>query len=157
MCSYCGCRALDEVADLTAQHEEIINATGAIRKSALAKDRESVKLHVASLVELLLPHTIQEETGVFAELSKRSEFKDHVKTLCAEHERLHHLFDRLSAGEMSLVDTAIDELREHIEKEENGLFPAAAVELEGVLWQDLAERSGAATRRDQSDARLSDL
>ena len=140
MCSYCGCRALTEIADLTAQHEEIVNATGPLRKAVAVADRESVKKHVASLVALLNPHTTQEELGIFAELSRRAEFAEHVRSLCAEHEQLHALFARVSSGEIDLVDEAIAVLREHIEKEENGLFPAAAVELDGTLWQELADR-----------------
>lgn len=157
MCSYCGCRALTEIADLTAQHEQIINATGPLRKAAAAQDHESIKTHVSSIVALLNPHTSQEELGVFAELSKRTEFTEHVKTLCAEHEHLHALFARMANGETGLADTAINALREHIEKEENGLFPAAAVELEGSLWQELADRSGAVKRTNQSGIELLDL
>jgi hemerythrin-like domain-containing protein len=141
MCSYCGCRALTEIADLTAQHEAIVNATGPLRKAALAQDQEATNRHVAALVALLNPHTTQEEVGVFAELSKRAEFTEHVKALCAEHEQLHARFARVADGEVGLIDEAISALREHIEKEENGLFPAAAVELEGTLWQELADRS----------------
>ena len=157
MCSYCGCRALSEVADLTAQHEEIVNATGPLRKAAAAQDHESIKAHVASLVALLNPHTEQEESGVFAELSKRTEFAEHVNTLCAEHVYLHALFARISNGETALADTAIAALREHIEKEENGLFPAAAVEISGIVWQELADRSGASRRTNQSGSESPDL
>lgn len=146
MCSYCGCRALTEIADLTAQHEEIINATGPLRKAVESGDHAAVSGHVASLVKLLDPHTAQEESGVFAELSKRPEFALHVQTLCAEHESLHLLFAQVAEGNLGIADSAIAALREHIEKEENGLFPAAAVELEGTLWQDLADRSGATGR-----------
>ncbi len=157
MCSYCGCRALTEIADLTAQHEEIINATGPLRKAAAAQDHDSIKTEVASIVALLKPHTVQEELGIFAELSKREEFTEHVKMLCAEHESLYSLLIRLSNGEIGLADTAISELRDHMDKEENGLFPAAAVELEGPLWQELADRSRAAKGTNHSGIGLSDL
>ena len=140
MCSYCGCRALTEIADLTAQHEEIVNATGPLRRAAEAQDHETAKTFVASLIALLNPHTSQEELGVFAELRKREEFTEHVDALCAEHLHLHALFARIADGEIGLASEAIGALREHIEKEENGLFPAAAVELEGPVWQELAER-----------------
>lgn len=141
MCSYCGCRALTEIADLTAQHEEIVNATGPLRRAAEAQDHETAKTLVASLIALLNPHTSQEELGVFAELRKREEFTEHVDALCAEHVHLHALFARVAGGEIGIANQAISALREHIEKEENGLFPAAAVELEGPVWQELAERS----------------
>jgi len=140
MCSYCGCRALTEIADLTAQHEELVNATGPLRRAAEAQDHETAKAFVASLIALLNAHTSQEELGVFAELRKREEFTEHVDGLCAEHVHLHALFARISDGEIGLASEAIAALREHIEKEENGLFPAAAVELEGPVWQELAER-----------------
>lgn len=157
MCSYCGCRALTEIADLTAQHESLINATGPLRKAAAAQDQDAIKIHIASLVAILDPHTSQEELGVFAELKKRAEFTEHVNTLCAEHDYLHSLFARVAAGEMDLAETAIAALRDHIEKEENGLFPAAAVEIEGPLWQELADRSAAVQRGVQSEDELPDL
>lgn len=152
MCSYCGCRALTEIADLTAQHEEIINATSPLRRAAETQDHESIKAHVTSIIALLNPHTSQEELGIFAELRKREEFTEHVEALCAEHVHLHALFTRVADGELGLANQAIAALREHIEKEENGLFPAAAVELEGPIWQELAERSA-----NQSGIELSDL
>ncbi len=144
MCSYCGCRALDEVAELNAQHDAIVNATGPVRKAAEVHDKESVYEHTASLIALLDPHVIQEEQGIFAELRKREEFTEHIDALCSEHEQLHALFARVSSGEISLVPQAISFLRDHIEKEENGIFPAAAIELEGTIWQEIAERSALA-------------
>ena len=151
MCSYCGCRALTEIADLTAQHEEIVNATGPLRRAAEAQDHETAKTFVASLIALLNPHTSQEELGVFAELRKREEFTEHVDALCAEHVHLHALFARIADGEIGLASEAIGALREHIEKEENGLFPAAAVELEGPVWQELAERHANQSGIDNSE------
>lgn len=144
MCSYCGCRALDEVAELNAQHDAIVNATGPVRKAAEAYDKESIYAHVADLVALLDPHVIQEERGVFAELRKREEFTEHIDALCSEHEQLHALFARVANGEIHLAPQAISLLRDHIEKEENGLFPAAAIELEGTVWQEIADRSALA-------------
>lgn len=157
MCSYCGCRALTEIADLTAQHEKIINATSPLRRAAEIQDHESIKAHVALIIALLNPHTSQEELGIFAELGKREEFTEHVKMLCAEHEHLQALFARVSDGEIGLASQAISALREHIEKEENGFFPAAAVELEGIIWQELADRSAAVQSANQSGIELSDL
>ena len=151
MCSYCGCRALTEIADLTAQHEEIVNATGPLRRAAEAQDQEAAKDQVVSLIALLNPHTAQEEFGVFAELRKREEFTEHIDALCAEHVHLHAHFARIANGEMGLVGEAISALREHIEKEENGLFPAAAIELEGPVWQELAERHANQSGTDNSE------
>ena len=61
------------------------------------------------------------------------------------------LFARISDGEIGLAREAIAALREHIEKEENGLFPAAAVELEGPVWQELAERHANQSRLGTSE------
>lgn len=128
---------------MTLQHEEIVNATGPLRKAAAGFDEALTKEHLETLLALLIPHTEQEEFGIFDELKNRAEFAEHIKTLCAEHDQLHALFGRISEGDFGQVPIAIAALREHIEKEENGLFPAAAVEIEGTVWQELAERSSA--------------
>jgi len=105
-----------------------------VRKTAETHERESIHAHVASLIALLDPHVTQEEQGIFAELRKREEFTAHIDAL----------FAQVSSGGTHLAPAAIRLLRDHIEKEENGLFPAAAVELEGTVWQEIAERGALA-------------
>ena len=58
--------------------------------------------------------------------------------LCAEHTALDVLAQRVRAGEHERIDDFITMLRHHMDKEDNGLFPAAAIELDGLHGGALA-------------------
>jgi hemerythrin-like domain-containing protein len=89
----------------------------------------------ASALGLLLePHTAAEEVGLFAVLAEDAEFTDHVQALCEEHVTLEALLDRVARGEHEVFVTFERALRVHIDREENGLFPAAAVRFAGPEW-----------------------
>ena len=47
----------------------------------------------------------------------------------------------MSAGDLESVAALEHSLREHIDKEENGLFPAAVIALDGATLARLAERA----------------
>ena len=93
---------------------------------------------VAALRGLLDPHTTAEEVGLFAVLAEDAEFTDHVIGLCAEHVILDDLLHRVDAGDHDLVPTLERAMRTHIDREENGLFPAAAIALAGLEWERVA-------------------
>jgi hemerythrin-like domain-containing protein len=50
---------------------------------------------------------------------------------------LDRLAERIRAGEHQVVGEFVSQLRSHIDKEENGLFPAAAIELDGPDWLEV--------------------
>jgi hypothetical protein len=141
MCSYCGCRAITMIGRLSTEHVEIINATGALRRVALDGDGDAMTTAVAALAALLDPHTTGEEQGLFAELRLNQEFAEHVDALCAEHREIDTRLARVASGDHAEVDALENLLRRHIDKEENGIFPAAAVELDGDAWDRIQERA----------------
>ena len=94
---------------------------------------------VATVRALLEPHAEAEETGLFAVLAEDAEFTDHVHGLCREHTALHQLLDRVAAGSYSLFPVFEKMLRAHIDREENGLFPAAAIAFAGLEWERVTE------------------
>lgn len=135
MCSYCGCDSITVIGRFMAEHVEIINASGELRRAvgghgdvAAAADRLAVLLH---------PHTATEEAGLFSVMKGIDEYREHVETLCAEHRTLDELLDFIAAGEHGLMDEFDAALREHIHKEDNGLFPAAALGLDGDQWIEI--------------------
>ena len=135
MCSYCGCESITVVGRFMREHVEIINAGGALRRAGESGDAERVHESVVTLRGLLGPHAAAEEAGLFAVLAEDEEFTDHVRALCAEHGTLHDLLDRVDAGSHSLVPDLEKMLRAHIDREENGLFPAAAIAFAGPEWE----------------------
>ena len=90
---------------------------------------------------LLDPHTTGEEQGLFAELRLNQEFAAHVDALCAEHREIDARLARVARGDHAEVDALENLLRRHIDKEENGIFPAAAVELDGAAWDRIQQRA----------------
>lgn len=141
MCSYCGCRAITMIGRLSTEHVAIINATGALRRVALDGDGAGAATAVEVLAALLDPHTRGEEQGLFAELRLDEDFADHVDALCAEHREIDARLARVADGDHAEVQELENLLRRHIDKEENGIFPAAAVALDGAAWDRIGQRA----------------
>ena len=141
MCSYCGCRAITMIGRLSTEHVAIINATGALRRVALDGDNAGAAIAVEELAALLDPHTRGEEQGLFAELRLDEDFADHVDALCAEHREIDARLARVADGDHAEVQELENLLRRHIDKEENGIFPAAAVALDGAAWDRIGQRA----------------
>ena len=135
MCSYCGCRANTVIARYSAEHDEIVNAMGILRRTASAGDRDGARVAVGDLAGLLEPHTSSEERSLFAELRRDAEFTAHVDGLCAEHREIDAILARVVEGDLAAAGMLEDILRRHIDKEENGLFPAAVIALDGPAWE----------------------
>ena len=146
MCGYCGCQSITVVGRLMAEHEEIVNLTGPLRRAVAAGDRPAVRAALDHLEAHLHPHTRAEEVGIFAVLRRSPDFTAHVDRLCAEHASLDALAERIREGEFDLVDQFVHDLREHIDREENGLFPAAAIELDGPDWSEVEALTPAGAR-----------
>lgn len=146
MCSYCGCRAITVIGQLTAEHEAIINAAGMLGRIANAGDAAAARTAAEGLSALLEPHTVREEVGLFAELRRDPEFAEHVDALCVEHRELETYLAKVSGGDLAAA-TALDTLmRHHIDREENGIFPAAAIALDGETWDLIDARQARANR-----------
>lgn len=135
MCSYCGCESIAVVGRFMAEHIEIINAADELRRACLAGDSARVQATAARLGHLLTPHATAEEVGIFAVLAEDPEFTEHVHGLCAEHRELDAALAVIAAGDHAAFTAFELTLRRHIDKEENGLFPAAAIAFAGPEWE----------------------
>ena len=138
MCSYCGCESVEVIGRFMSEHVAIINATGDLRRAAESRDGTRVHNAVVTVRALLDPHAEAEESGLFAVLAEDAEFTEHVHGLCREHVALHQLLDRVDAGSHTLFPVFEKLLRGHIDREENGLFPAAAIAFAGPEWERVA-------------------
>lgn len=134
MCSYCGCRTNTEIARYTREHEEILNTMGELRRASAAADTARTQEVAGLLAAQLEPHTLREERSLFAEMRKEEEFREHIDGLCAEHVSLDALVARIVTGEHAAVEPLYEALWRHIDKEENGLFPAAIIAIDGPTW-----------------------
>jgi hemerythrin-like domain-containing protein len=134
VCSYCGCLALDSIAQLTAEHEQIITLMGDVRRAVAGAPPTDLDAAHSALAAMLGRHTAGEERSLFAELRNDPELAGHVAALCAEHGELDTRLDQLLRGDTDAAHELEDLLRRHIDKEENGLFPAAAISLDGAAW-----------------------
>lgn len=120
-----------------AEHVDIINATGDLRRAVAAGDSDDVATRREQVAALLWPHTDAEERGLFHVMAREEEFSNHIATLCAEHRTLDATLLEVRPGDTRAMTRFEDALREHIHKEDNGLFPAAAIALDGDQWVEV--------------------
>lgn len=136
MCSYCGCDSIECVGRFMAEHSQIITACGALRRAVEAGDDDARVSRADVLAGLLEPHTHAEEVGLFHVLREEEEFTEHVDRLCAEHTGIDELLAAVRSGDGAAMPELERSLRAHIDHEDNGLFPAAAVALAaGDAWE----------------------
>lgn len=137
MCTYCGCDSIEVIGRFMAEHVEIINATGELRRAVSSADPDAFRQARNQVAALLWPHTNAEEAGLFLVLARDEEFSGHIAALCGEHQTLDGLLASLTPGDDAGMLRFEDALREHIHKEDNGLFPAAATALSGDDWEEV--------------------
>jgi hypothetical protein len=142
MCSYCGCQALPVIRLLTVQHEGVINKLGEVRRAFEVGDGTNAQVKATQLALLLKIHNRLEEEGLFDALMPDQEFSDSLTKLRLEHNQIDELVAQVISGEIALVSKLEVLLRNNISNEENGLFPASAVTLEGMIWDQIESSPG---------------
>lgn len=141
MCSYCGCENIALIGRFMAEHVEIVNALTALRAACHDADAAAVGAAVDAMEALLHPHTGAEEVGLFAQLRLQDEFADTIDSLCAEHVTLDAQLMAIRGGEHTAYEQFEHDLRRHIDHEDNGLFPAAAIAMSGPDWEEALART----------------
>ncbi|MEU9451539.1 hemerythrin domain-containing protein [Streptomyces sp. NPDC048277] len=139
MCEYCGCQAVESIGALTREHEEIVTLIGRIRDAW--RDREIVRMAelARETASVLGPHTRVEEEGLFPALE--GEFPEKIEALREEHRRIETVLAEANGpfltdpGWPQRLITALGLLREHILKEQDGVFPAALALLDPEQWE----------------------
>ncbi len=137
MCSYCGCDSIEVIGRFMSEHVEIINATGDLRAVVASGEPDALQAARAVVAGMLWPHTVAEESGLFRVMARDEVYAGHITTLCGEHETLETLLAAITPGDREAMTRFDDALREHIDKEDNGLFPAAAIALDGSDWVEV--------------------
>ncbi|MDX3458855.1 hemerythrin domain-containing protein [Streptomyces sp. ME02-8801-2C] len=139
MCEYCGCQALETIDELTMEHERVVNLISHVRAASRAGDIARMAEGARQIAAVLAPHTEVEEHGLFPALA--GEFPDHIAGLEAEHRQIEAVLAEAADGtpqdpawpEQLLEVLAL--LRNHILKEQDGVFPAALANLSTEEWE----------------------
>ncbi len=150
MCQYCGCQAIPAIKELTDEHDRALDHIREAEFAARALDAPAAQVAAAALVDLLAPHLAVEEQALFPALA--DEFPDHVRGLLADHEMIEQVLDEVARagppadGWDTRLLSAMDLLRGHILREQDGVFPAALASLGPDEWDRLDEVRALATR-----------
>jgi hypothetical protein len=142
MCSYCGCQALPVIRLLTLQHEQVINKFGEARRAYEEGAAEQCQKFAKDLAVMLSAHNKLEEDGLFDALESDQDFGETLANLRREHDEIDVLVARIISGEIFLLSILERLLRDNISNEENGLFPASAVTLDGDVWDRIEIEQG---------------
>ncbi len=128
MCDHCGCRAFAPIAELTADHERILELAWQVATG----DPEAPERLAArdALVTLLGVHSVKEEIGLYPQLIESGDLAvEDNDRLEEEHREVHEALvaDRFDKREYFA-------LAAHIEEEESELFPFAMFAFDEDEW-----------------------
>jgi hemerythrin-like domain-containing protein len=143
MCEYCGCQAVPAVELLTSEHEVVVNLIGAVQRALNSGDLDRAGELTRRMSAVLGPHTRVEEDALFPAMGV--EFPEHVAALRGEHRLVEGVLAESTEATPTdpewarrLAD-ASHTLRDHILKEQDGLFPAALASLGPAEWEAVDE------------------
>jgi hemerythrin-like domain-containing protein len=155
VCEYCGCQSLASIDELTREHDEVVRLISHLRPAHQEGGVARMAEVARQIVAVLGPHTQVEEHGLFPALA--GDFPDQIAALEAEHRRIESVLDQAADG-ATPSDPAWPErlmeamalLRDHILKEQDGVFPAALANLSTEEWEAVeavrTEAGGALSR-----------
>ncbi|MCU7729080.1 hemerythrin domain-containing protein [Actinoplanes sp. KI2] len=143
MCEYCGCQAVTAIDELTREHDMVVDMISSVRAAHADGNVKRMADLARGIAAVLVPHTAVEEHGLFPLLA--GDFPGQVAALEAEHRRIEAVLGAAADGTPAdpgwpdrLIE-ALDLLREHILKEQDGMFPAALTSLSGSDWDTVDE------------------
>lgn len=127
MCEYCGCHQNPYLGRLMDEHDQLMSLGDSAVRALNDGDDATATTRMTEFTTLLKAHNDVEERGVFAAMRQLGEFVELIDELAAEHRQLHA---RLDAAEHNVppiheLGTLLNDLAEHIEKENRGVFPFA--------------------------------
>ncbi|HEU5355016.1 MAG TPA: hemerythrin domain-containing protein [Actinocrinis sp.] len=141
MCEYCGCQSITAIGDLTREHDTVVDLIGQVRSAHRDGDLAAMTTAARRIAQLLGPHTQVEEDGLFPAMA--ADYPDQIADLSAEHRRIETVLAEAALDRVALNDPAwpqrlmdaLDVLRHHILKEQDGVFPAALADLSTAQWE----------------------
>ncbi|WP_416985444.1 hemerythrin domain-containing protein [Streptomyces sp. T028] len=140
MCEYCGCQSLASIDELTREHDEVVRLISHLRPAHQDGDVARMARTARQIATVLGPHTQVEEHGLFPAMAE--EFPEQIAALEAEHRRIEAVLaeaaDGVTPSDPTWPDrltSAMALLRDHILKEQDGVFPAALAVLGTEEWE----------------------
>ncbi|MET8560834.1 hemerythrin domain-containing protein [Streptomyces flaveolus] len=139
MCEYCGCQALVSIDQLTREHEAVVNLISHVRDAHRHGEVTRMAELARAIAAVLGPHTEVEEHGLFPAVA--ADFPEKIASLVDEHRRIEAVLAEADGPFLTdptwperLIDT-LHLLRDHILKEQDGVFPAALAVLDTGQWE----------------------
>ncbi|MFF4547699.1 hemerythrin domain-containing protein [Streptomyces sp. NPDC001435] len=139
MCEYCGCQSLAAIDELTREHETVVNLIGEVHDARRDGDLTRMVERARDIAAVLAPHTAVEEGALFPAMAE--EFPGQIAVLEAEHRRIEAVLEEAEEevpadpGWPDRLTEVLALLREHILKEQDGVFPAALSVLDTEQWE----------------------
>lgn len=137
MCHYCGCRQIPLIRDYIAEHERVLDLGERALEEMGRGALDDAQATVGQMRAELRSHWQGEENGVFALMRGDELYREHIDPLIAEHRELDELLrtmDVRDEHQLAVLQEQVAELRVHISKEEDGIFPVTLVEFSGPEW-----------------------
>ena len=138
MCQYCGCRQIPLIRDYIAEHAQIVDAGDEALRALEQGDVHAARHSLSHMRETLTGHWAGEEAGVFSVMAETdASYAEYVDVLVDEHRSLAAflaVFDVALPADRERLRLEVGALAEHIEREEDGLFPASLIALSGGQW-----------------------
>lgn len=138
MCEYCGCQSIAAIRELTVEHDAVVDEIGEVTRRLHDGHTQAAVDACRRISRILLPHTVVEEQGLFPAMAV--EFPDQVDVLYREHRAIEAILAECADGVPldpawpDRVMQALDLLRTHILKEQDGVFPATLSVLGNDDW-----------------------
>jgi hypothetical protein len=143
MCEYCGCQQIAVIDEPTREHEAVVSTIGEVRRALDAGSVGAAAEACRRMSALLGPHTVVEEDGLFPYMAP--DFPEHVDVLREEHRSIDAVLREAADGTPEdptwpdRLQRTLHDLREHILKEQDGVFPAALGVLDGEEWERIED------------------
>jgi hemerythrin-like domain-containing protein len=138
VCEYCGCQDIAAIAELTREHDAVVAEIAHVRVAVREGDVDGAAVVARRISAILRPHTAVEEHGLFPHLAH--DFPDHIAVLQREHSEIETVLAEAASptppglGWLPRLLEAMERLRDHILKEQDGLFPASLSVLDEAGW-----------------------
>ncbi|WP_082589933.1 hemerythrin domain-containing protein [Phycicoccus sp. Soil748] len=138
MCEYCGCQDIAAIAELTREHDAVVAEIAHVRVAVREGDVDGAAVVARRISAILRPHTAVEEHGLFPHLAH--DFPGHIAVLQREHSEIETVLAEAASptspgpGWLPRLLEAMERLRDHILKEQDGLFPASLSVLDESGW-----------------------
>jgi hemerythrin-like domain-containing protein len=137
MCEYCGCRGVPPVAELMDEHTALVDQAQHVRHALSSGDPAAAMSRLSRLVAHLDRHVLREEAGIFRAMRDTGEFVDEIDQLETEHRDFAETIAGLDSDASdfgALVTRLLDDLDQHVEREDLGIFPVSVVTLGATGW-----------------------